>query len=156
MKSVPRSAEASDQPFEQWPADVSFGQLATLIGYALRRAQIAIYRDFFASVGGLTPPLFAALTLIDANAGLNQTQLGRVMGINRAAVMALVNRLADRGCVARAAVPGDKRANALRLTAAGRRQLAKASRAVVAHDARISRNLSATELRTLRKLLAKF
>ena len=156
MRRMPPSAETPDQPFEQWPADVEFGQLADLTGYALRRAQIAIYRDFFASVTDLTPPLFAAHTLIDANVGLNQSRLGRIMGINRAAAMALIDRLSEQGLVERVPLPTDRRANALRLTAAGRKRLTKAGSEVAAHDARISRNLTAAEIRSLKQLLAKF
>lgn len=142
--------------FEQWPADIAFGLLGDLIGYAIRRAQIGIYKDFDASVTGLTPPLFAALILIDANPGINQSRLGQVMGINRAAMMALLDRLAALKLVRRVPSPTDKRANVLQLTDLGQKWRKSASAEVRAHDARISRNLTAAELKTLRRLLKKF
>ncbi|MBI2255094.1 MAG: MarR family transcriptional regulator [Proteobacteria bacterium] len=142
--------------FEQWPADVDFGVLGDLIGYAIRRAQIGIYKDFDASVTRLTPPLFAALVLIDANPGINQSRLGQIMGTNRAAMMALLDRLAAMKLVRRVPSASDKRANELQLTDLGQKRLASASAEVAAHDARIAGNLTAAELKTLRHLLKKF
>ena len=111
--------KASEVPgaFEQWPADVTFGVLGDLIGYAIRRAQIAIYKDFDASIADLTPPMFAALVLIEANPGINQSRLGQIMGVNRATTMALIDRLVDLDLLTRVASVTDKRANALKLTA---------------------------------------
>ena len=142
--------------FEQWPADVEFGLLGELVGYAIRRAQIAIYKDFEKSVTGLTPPLLAALILIDANPGINQTRLGQVMGVNRATIMALIDRLAALKLVRRAPSAADRRANVLQLTDLGRKRHRIASAEVQAHDARIAGNLAPAELKTLRRLLARF
>lgn len=142
--------------FEQWPGNVDFGVLGGLIGYALRRAQIAIYKDFDAHVTGLTPPLFAALVLIEANPGINQSRLGRVMGVNRATVMALIDRLVRLRLVRREPSATDKRANVLQLTELGQRRLSIASDEVMDHDARIAKDLTRQELATLRRLLAKF
>ena len=159
---LPRQGTATDaEPdaeFEQWPEDIDFGPLADLIGYALRRAQIAIYLDFFATAGelGFTPQLFAALVLIERNPGLNQTRLGRIMGVNRAAAMAFIDRLEDMKLVAREASKSDRRANAVAMTKLGQARLALLVRAVRAHDARVSRNLAPSEISTLRRLLRKF
>lgn len=149
---------AFEEGFEQWPDDVDFGPLAGLIGYALRRAQIAIYRDLFATIGelGFTPQLFAALVLIDRNPALNQTDLGRVMGVNRAAAMALVNRLQSMELVERETSKTDKRSNKVRLTRRGHSRLATLVARVQAHDRRIARNLNPDELATLRDLLRRF
>jgi len=146
------------EPFAQWPDDVDFGPLAGLIGYALRRAQISIYRDFFATVGALdfTPQLFAALVLIERNPALNQSDLGRIMGVNRAASMALVKRLEAMKLVERAVSDADKRSNRLGLTRLGRSRLNALVAKVQAHDRRVARNLTGAELEMLRQLLRKF
>jgi DNA-binding MarR family transcriptional regulator len=148
----------SDAAFEQWPDGVDFGVLSDLIGYALRRAQIAIYQEVFATVGtlGVTPQLFAALVLIEKNPGLNQSRLGRVMGVNRAAAMALIDRLEDLGFVTRIASETDRRSNAVVVTKTGQTRLSKLVHAVRAHDARVSERLTAAELVALRNLLRKF
>ena len=142
--------------YQQWPDGVAFGVLGDLVGYAIRRAQSSIYKDFDASVTGLTPPLFAALVLIDANPGINQSRLGEIMGVNRATAMALIDRLVAKRLVRRTASATDKRANVLSLSEAGARRLAEASAEVKAHDARIAKNLSKAELAALRALLKKF
>lgn len=149
---------ALETVFEQWPDGVDFGVLSDLVGYALRRAQIAIYQDFFATVGtlGITPQLFAALVLIEKNPGLNQSKLGRLMGVNRAAAMALIDRLEDLEFVARAASQTDKRSNTVVVTKSGQSRLSKLIEAVRRHDARVSERLTAAELATLRGLLRKF
>lgn len=157
--SVEGQAEPEKQAaFEQWPDGVSFGVLRDLIGYALRRAQIAIYRDFFATVGadGITPPLFAALVLISENPGINQSRLGEVLGVNRAAAKALVDRLAEPKLVERQASPSDRRANTIRLTPVGQARLDDLIRQVQAHDARVARRLVPEDLALLRDLLGRF
>jgi DNA-binding MarR family transcriptional regulator len=157
-RAAGQGAVEASEPFEQWSEDVDFGPLSGLIGYALRRAQIAIYRDFFATVGelGFTPQLFAALVLVGHNPALNQSDLGRVMGVNRAAAMALVKRLEEMKLVERRSSLADKRSNTVALTRSGRAQLTTLVAEVEAHDRRAARNLSAAERETLRRLLRKF
>ncbi|GAB2175908.1 MarR family winged helix-turn-helix transcriptional regulator [Dongia sp. agr-C8] len=157
-RAAGQGATEPGEVFAQWPEGVDFGPLAGLIGYALRRAQIAIYRDFFATVAdlGFTPQLFAALVLIDRNPALNQSDLGRVMGVNRAAAMALVKRLEAMKLVARQTSDTDKRSNSVGLTRLGRARLATLVEKVQAHDRRAARNLNAAELEMLRRLLGKF
>ena len=57
--------------------------LPSLIGYNLRRAQTAVFQDFSSTLADckLTPGQFGVLVLIQANAGLNQTSLGRALGM---------------------------------------------------------------------------
>lgn len=157
-RSQRRGADRSEAPaaFEQWPAGVAFGVLGDLIGYAIRRAQIAIYKDFDARIADLTLPMFAALVLIEANPGLNQSRLGQIMGVNRATAMALIDRLADLKLVARTASVTDRRANVLKLTARGQRRRLQAIDEVRAHDAHVARGLTKAELANLRHLLGKF
>jgi DNA-binding MarR family transcriptional regulator len=100
--------------------------------------------------------LFAALILIDANPGINQSRLGQVMGINRAAMMALLDRLTALKLVKRVPSTTDKRANVLQLTDLGQKRRASASAEVRVHDARVAQKLTAAELKTLRRLLKKF
>lgn len=154
---LPRPAGRGDA-FEQWPEDVEFGVLRELMGYALRRAQIAIYEDFFATVADLdiTPPMFSSMVLIRNNPGLSQSRLGRVVGIARSGTMALVDRLERAGYVERQPTPGDRRVNQLALTPHGEEVLDELIRRIRAHDDRVSARLSEAEKVTLRELLARF
>src|SRR5690348_16351341 len=56
---------------------VDLGQLPGLIGYVLRRAQLAVFQDFFAAFAphNIRPAQFSVLTVIDRNPGLTQSQV---------------------------------------------------------------------------------
>ena len=126
---------------------VDRGLLTGLIGFHLRLAQIAVFRDFAATLGvlDLTPGIFAVLVLIEANTGLKQTELANAVGLDRSSMVPVIDNLERRGLVRRQAVATDRRANALRLTAAGSALLKKAKRLVAAHEARLAENLAAGE-----------
>lgn len=131
------------------------GDLPGLLGYALRRAQVAAFADFARAIPELTPGQFGVLALIDANTGLSQSELGEALGVDRSTVVATLDRLQARGLIARGPSPTDRRAHALRLTAAGRALLADAGRRVRAHEARIAAALEPDERRRLIELLAR-
>jgi DNA-binding MarR family transcriptional regulator len=133
--------------FERRVAGIEYGVLDDLVGYALRRAQIAIYEDFETALGAfeVTPQRFAALVVIGENSGITQALLGRVLGIARSGVVQVVNGLQTRGWVTREADSGDARARLLTLTPAGRSHLNAVRRRVRAHDRRVSKSLSAAE-----------
>jgi DNA-binding MarR family transcriptional regulator len=122
---------------------VSYGVLDTLLGYAVRRAQLVIYEDFSRAAGDgwVTPQRFAALVLVAENPGIGQTRLGKVMGIGRSGAMTLVNDLEKRGWISRQADPSDKRANGLWPTREGRDALAVLTTRITAHDTALSDRL---------------
>jgi DNA-binding MarR family transcriptional regulator len=151
--------------FERCVDGIRYGVLDDLVGYALRRAQIAIYVDFETALGPLdmTPQRFSAMVVIAENAGrtggriggITQRDLGRVLGIARSGVVQVVDALAARDWVTRERDAEDARAWRLMLTDAGRKHLAAVRRHVRAHDRRIARDLSEPERETLIGLLAK-
>ena len=126
---------------------VDRGVLTGLIGFHLRLAQIAVFRDFATTLGALdvTPGVFAVLVLIDSNAGLKQTELANAVGLDRSSMVPVIDNLERRGLVRRLAVATDRRVNALRLTAEGTALLKMAKRLVTAHEARLAENLGAGE-----------
>src|SRR6185369_12952294 len=135
------------------------GLLPSLLGYALRRAQSAVFADFaatFTRAGeALTPGEFGLLVLVDRNAGMSQMALARALGIDRSTLVPILNRLQARGFLVRRASPTDGRTHALGLTPAGEKALAKFARLVKAHEKRIASDLSASETRLLIELLEK-
>jgi DNA-binding MarR family transcriptional regulator len=135
------------------------GLLPSLLGYALRRAQSAVFADFaatFTRAGEvLTPGEFGLLVLVDRNAGMSQMALARALGIDRSTLVPILNRLQGRGFLVRRASPTDGRTHALALTPAGAKALARFSRLVTTHEKRIVAGLSADETRTLIGLLDK-
>jgi DNA-binding MarR family transcriptional regulator len=95
------------------------------------------------------------LTLIAANVGLNQSELGLAMGVARSTVVAVIDRLEHRHLVARRPAPHDRRSYALALTPAGEQLLALLTPKILAHERRMAARLSAAEQRQLIDLLQK-
>jgi|TARA_B100000315_G_scaffold256954_1_gene304307 DNA-binding MarR family transcriptional regulator len=133
------------------------GVLAELVGYHLRRTQLVVFQKFAEQVGStqVTPGQFGVLALIQANPGLNQSELGDAMGIDRSTVVAVIDRLETRGIVERQPSPHDRRSNALRLSAAGEALFAEVRELVKAHDRDIASDLSAGERAQLMALLSR-
>lgn len=72
---------------------------------------------------GLTHRQFAVLLTVAQNEGLSQTRLVETTGIDRSTLADLVARLLKKGLLQRKRTREDARANAIRLSAAGRRAL---------------------------------
>ena len=126
------------------PEGTAWGLLPDLLGYHLRRAQVAMFQDFAASMNGadITPGQFGVLALIAANEGLSQTQLARILGIDRSTLNGVLDKLEQRGLIERGARPGDRRSHALALSRAGKTQFRQLARRVRQHETRIARKLS--------------
>jgi DNA-binding MarR family transcriptional regulator len=122
---------------------VSLGGLDELVGYGLRRAQLAVFADFVEALADLDlrPGPFSVLVVVDANPGLSQAAVGDALGIQRANFVPLAAELERRGLLARAPSVTDRRQNALRLTPDGRRLLRRAWAAVNAHEQRVAGRL---------------
>ncbi|WP_235531798.1 MULTISPECIES: MarR family winged helix-turn-helix transcriptional regulator [unclassified Roseateles] len=122
---------------------LDYGLLDGLLGYALRRAQNALYLDFYRATAewDISPPRFAALVLIARNPGLRQGLLGQAMGLHRSGALRLTDWLNAQGWVERRDAPDDARSWGLHLTPAGKRLLAKLEAAVAEHDRALVRAL---------------
>jgi DNA-binding MarR family transcriptional regulator len=135
------------------------GVLPTLLGYALRRTQSAVFADFastFTQAGeALTPGEFGLLVLVERNEGLSQMALARALGIDRSTLVPILDRLQARGLLLRHASPTDGRTHALALTPNGAKALGKFAQLVRRHEKRIASGLSTAETRTLIDLLEK-
>ncbi len=136
---------------------LNFGLLTGLIGYQLRRAQVAVFQHFADAFRDLdlTPGQLGALVLIRDNPGLSQSTLGAALGVDRSTVVPLIDRLEARGLVIRAPSPRDRRSHALQLSPDGRDMLSQAERQVREHEATIAHRLSEPERQALLELLAK-
>jgi len=130
------------------------GALPDLLGYRLRLAQQAAFRDFAASVQGLSPGRVGLLILIDANPGVTQSRLAEAVRRDRSTMVGVIDLLQAKGLVERRR-GDDRRTNGLWLTRAGRQLLAHALRRIAEHEHRIASRLSASERRRLLQLLGK-
>lgn len=144
-------------PFVPRVPGIDYGVLDTLLGYAVRRAQIRLYEDFIASLApwGITPPRFSAMVIVSRNPALKLTQLAKVLGIARSGAVILVDALEELGYMQRQAVPGDRRAFSLSLTKKGQAALVDITQAVQAHDVRMARMFSPEEQARLRQQLTQ-
>ena len=128
------------------------GALPGLLGYRLRLAQQAVFRDFAASVHGLSPGRVGLLIYIDANPGVTQSRLAEAVERDRSTMVGVLDQLEARGLIERRR-GDDRRTNGLWLTRAGRSLLARALRAIDRHERRIATRLSAAQKRWLLALL---
>jgi DNA-binding MarR family transcriptional regulator len=87
--------------------------------------------------------------------GLSQTELARVIRMERMTAGVHVKRCVDRGLVAREAVPGDRRRYALVLTSKGRKTLGDIRRRLPLHERQLVLRLSTEERHLLVELLDK-
>jgi DNA-binding MarR family transcriptional regulator len=111
--------------------------LPSLPGYALRRAANATAADLAARLAplALRQSDVSVLMLVEANAGVTASALGRALDIQRANMVPLLNRLEDAALIAR--TPIDGKSFGLDLTAHGRDQLAQARTVVETFEAEL-------------------
>ncbi len=133
------------------------GMLPGLVGYQLRLAQIAIFRDFSEQLGefDVTPGLFGVLVIIEANPGLKQSELARATHLDRSTVVSVIDNLERRGLVERRAAENDRRSNALHITPDGVALLKKLKRRVLEHEKRLVEQFSPEERDNLVELLKR-
>jgi DNA-binding MarR family transcriptional regulator len=135
-----------------------FAELDSLLGYLLRRAQGAMHRDFMAAVAdfGLTQKQAATLWLIHANPGVSQAEVASALGMDRATMMAVIDRLEDRSFVVRKRSSVDRRRQDLYLTPAGQSTLKKCKARISDHEQKVRDLFTAPELASLLEALKKF
>src|SRR5689334_4517251 len=118
-----RSADGGKTSSEQRGGDkpLSLGVLDGHLGYFLRRIQVWVFQDFIRTLDSieLRPAQYSVLAVIGANRGLSQADVAQLLGIERARLVRLLDRLEKRGLTQRLASPVDRRSHALQLTVAG-------------------------------------
>ena len=92
------------------------------------------------------------LFVIDANPGISQSEVGRILGVKRANMAPLVATLMRRGLIERE--PVDGRLQALRLSGKGQSMRAEARTYVEAHEERVFGSLSRSERNQMIAVLA--
>lgn len=131
--------------------------LQHLVGYNLKRAYMRFQSDFRETMGadGLTPRSFSALSLVAETPGITQSELSRILGIERSGLVAIIDELQARGYLERVPVEGDRRAQALTLTRSGASAYAAMLARVRAHEERLLDCLEAGERDVLLGILRK-
>lgn len=130
------------------------GLLPGLLGYRLRLAQQAVFRDFAQSVSDLPPGRVGILLLIDANPGVTQSRLAQAVGLDRSTLVGVLHALAAHELVERRRGE-DRRTNGLWLTRSGRALVASLKQRIRLHERRVAARLTSHERAQLLLLLEK-
>jgi DNA-binding MarR family transcriptional regulator len=139
-------------------AGLQLGELAELLGYSLKRAQLKVFEDFLRCVAPLqlTPAQFSVLLLLDKNPGRNQTEIANTLGILRPNFVAMLDALESRDLCTRMRSTNDRRSHILMLTEKGRAVLARAKKLVATkHEARLNELLGPANRVALLDMLSK-
>ncbi len=112
-----------------------------------RRVEGAIAREL--KELGLSIPQFDLLSTLTEREGTTQQELAERLYVTKGNVSGLVDRLVEAGLVERRATAGDRRSNALHLTAKGR---ALAGRGIAAQRDYVARTLGRLPDRDLAEL----
>ena len=108
-------------------ARVELGCLPRLLGFNLRRAHLCSWRQYVAVIGenNIRPGLFSLLVLVGSNPGIAQIELGTHLGIDKASIVALLDRLEKDGMLDRRRSTRDRRRQGIYLTEQGAGALEK-------------------------------
>ena len=131
--------------------------LEDLIGYNLKRAYLIVSADFRRALGqdAFAPRMFSALSLVVEYPNITQSELARMLKIERSGLVAIIDELEGRKLLRRIAVPRDRRIQALAPTSAGRTVYARAREAVKQHEEDLFAGFTEDEKATLLHLLRK-
>lgn len=162
-KAASSQLERKPLPAEQVKAmsrpavEGGIGELSEIVGFHIRLAHGAVYRHFMETFAGLdlTQKQVAVLWLVDDDPGIAQTDLAQRLQMDRATVMAIVNRLQGRGYLVRGKSAGDKRRQTLSLTPPGQEALLAARNAIVDHENWLKSRFTRKEVERLVEMLSR-
>ena len=135
--------------------DTSF--LETLVGYNARRAAVTIIEVFLQrmAVFQLRPVDFSVMSQIFHNPGITSRQLCTSLGILPPNLVGMVSALEQRGLILRKRHTKDGRAMSLYTTESGAALMQEAEKVALEAETDQTRRLTATERKTLMRLLQK-
>ncbi|MCB1534042.1 MAG: MarR family transcriptional regulator [Rhodoblastus sp.] len=138
-----RSVGAAAAPRESAGAEAPaapLGHLDNVLGYVLRRAQVAVFNDFRRTFAGydLRPTQYAVLSILAEHPGMRQGDVSAALGIKRTNFVAVLDELERRGLARRKAVAADRRSRALHLTPEGEKLAAEVRRLQDEHEVRLA------------------
>ena len=137
--------------------DEDIGEIQDILGFHIRLAHGAVYRHFMETFTdlGLTQKQVSVLWLVDDHPGIAQTDLAQRLRMDRATVMAIVNRLQARGYLVRGKSEHDGRKQTLDLLPAGVIALADAKKAIRAHEDWLKSRFTGKDVIKLIELLTR-
>ena len=136
---------------------VDTSYLETLVGYNARRAALAVISQFFErmAVYDLKPVDFSVMSVVVHNPGVTSRQLCAALNILPPNLVKIVDALEKRGLIVRHPHPNDGRAMGLHPTENGIALMAKAEVTASTLEEEAVSRLTASERKTLLRLLQK-
>lgn len=127
------------------------------IGYALRRAQGAVYADLNDSLSelDLRPVQYTLLLTVAENPGASQSGVCEALGIQKANCVPTMSELERRGLILRRKSTSDARSYELHITAKGRRTLQRAAEVQASHERKLIERIGFNGRDQLLALLGK-
>jgi DNA-binding MarR family transcriptional regulator len=119
---------------------IDFTNLSDLLGYQIRQAQTASFRDLavrFREIS-VTPGEFSLMTILRDNPQIRQIDLLRIYKLDKSTMSVAVNRLVRRGLVVQKQLPEDRRFHGLSLTREGEEILRTATEIVNDQERRMA------------------
>lgn len=139
------------------PSVVELGLLSRSLAFHVRKAQLVLQRRGLRNLSSqhVGPAEFGTLVLCEQNPGMAQFQIASALDIDKASVVAVVDRLEELGWLLRRRSNQDRRRYGLFLTAEGQRQV-QVLRAQAEKSESFAREIfSPDELNQLLGLLAR-
>jgi DNA-binding MarR family transcriptional regulator len=143
------------------PATVIEAQLSPqgepVLGLYLHISYHKVMSTFSRKVGHgqVTPAIIGVIAMLAERPGISQARLARLIGVERATIGSTVVRAIEAGFVVRTDAHGDARSYALSLSPRGERMLRMLRQRIAEHEKAAGIHLTASERRTLRRLLHK-
>jgi DNA-binding MarR family transcriptional regulator len=158
LVGVPTMSGKSDDGRRPREKSLDLDALNGHIGYFIRRLQVWVFQDFIRTLApiDIRPAQYSVLIVIAANPGLSQSDLADTLGIERARLVRLLDKLEKRGLTQRLASRTDRRSHALQLTPEGRKTLKRAKSLAAQHETRLAERLGAEQHRSLIDVLRHF
>ncbi len=131
-------------------------EFAETPSYLMRRCH-QLYGDLYARESGsrdLTKQQFTVLGALEHHEGASQTALVELTGIDRSTLAEMVRRMLEKGLITRERTEEDQRANAVAITAGGRKSLRAARAAADRAEKALLDALPAAERQRFVKSLA--
>jgi DNA-binding MarR family transcriptional regulator len=159
---APRRAHAQTPPRRRerqrgrTPLDIDV--LNGHLGYLIRRLQVWVFQDFIRTLApiDIRPAQYSVLVVIAANPGLSQSDLADRLGIERARLVRVLDKLERRGLTRRLPSRSDRRSHALRLTRAGQKTLKHATMLAARHEMQLAERLGSERRKLLMSALQHF
>ncbi len=151
------TARSQSQSF-QIPGPPGFHQaLSRHTGFLISRMGHVASKQFAEQLEqlDLTPRLWGALNVLDAEGAITQQALGACTGIDPSSMVAAIDELESRGMVERRRHPSDRRAHALHLTDSGREILTQGRQQARLAQEQLLAPLSSEERKQLHELLLR-